>query len=131
MDPDPFKHFDEQQRSYELVGEHREELLAKAREVLTAQPNIEVVALLLEAEAPEARDLRAAEEEAAGRSLAGQVLRYIVPRAMVIEMLKFNAPQALEWLPSSTMPTGGKGLPFAIFTKSGVRFAAAAYGPGG
>lgn len=124
--PDPFEHFEEQQLSHELVAEHREALIADAAEFARQHPDLELVGLILEAGASEAAPLRAALEQATGQSFAGRGFLGVVPRSMVLAILRANAPATLDWLPPSR--TGStRTLPIAVVTKSGFRFAAVSY----
>src|SRR4029450_8629177 len=69
---DPFENFEEQQRSYELLQEHREALVADALELLREHPGLEVVGLVLDADASEASAMRRAFEQATGQNFAGR-----------------------------------------------------------
>lgn len=74
MPADPLQNFGEQQRSYELLEEHRSMLVADAQEMLRVQPALEVVGLILDADASEAGAMRKALESksaAAAESAAG------------------------------------------------------------
>jgi hypothetical protein len=93
MSNDPFENLGEQQRSYELLDEHREALLADARELLLAQPGMEVVGLILDADASEATAMRSALEQATGRNFAGRGFLGVAPRPFVLQLLRANAPE--------------------------------------
>lgn len=123
MTDDPFQHFGEQQRSYELLGEHKDALLAQAQQILQAHPQIEIVGLILDADASEAAAIRTAIEQATEQSHAGRGFLIVVPREVVVQILRANAPAALEWLPPSHGDSGHM-LPLAAFTRGGVRFGA-------
>ena len=127
MDADPFQNFGEQQRSYELLEEHRAALLADALELLREHPDLEVVGLILDADASEAAAFRSAIEQATGQTFAGRGFLGVAPRQFVIQILRANAPATLDWLPASTMPGGDRALPLVASTKQGVRFGAVTY----
>lgn len=71
MPADPLQNFGEQQRSYELLEEHRSMLVADAQEMLRAQPELEVVGLIFDADASEAQAMRNALEQATGNRARG------------------------------------------------------------
>jgi len=127
---DPFEHFGEQQRSHELLGQHRDMLLADARELLREHPNADVVGLILDGDASEAAAMRQELERAAGRSLQGRGFVGVAPRQFVLQILRINAPAMLDWLPASRQD-GVHMLPLAAITKSGMRFGAVRLDPEG
>jgi hypothetical protein len=129
MVTDPFENFAEQQRSYELLDEHREALVADALELLRSHPDMEVVGLILDADASETAAMRTAVEQATGQTLAGRGFLGVAPRSFVTQLLRANAPATLEWLPPSSTREGVRQLPLVAVTKRGVRFAAVACVP--
>ncbi len=122
MEQDPFKNFGEQQRSYELLEEHRQALAADACELLQTNPMLQVVGLILEADASEATAMRAALEQATGQNFQGRGFLGVAPRDFVLHILRANAPATLDWLPASTSAAGELQLPLVAITKHGVRF---------
>ena len=125
MAPDPFENFGEQQLSHELLTEHRDALLADAQELWQAHPELEVVGMILDADAGEAAGMREALERATGQQFAGRGFLGVAPRQFAVQLLRANAPASLEWLPPS-VAEGRKLLPLVAVTKGGVRFAAVA-----
>lgn len=122
MEHDPFENFGEQQRSYELLEEHRLALAADARELLQANPGLQVVGLILDADASEATAMRATLEQATGQNFQGRGFLGVAPRDFVLHMLRANAPATLDWLPASTSAGDVQQLPLVAITKHGVRF---------
>lgn len=120
MPADPLQNFGEQQRSYELLEEHRAALVADALELLREHPELEVVGLILDADASEASAMRQALERATGQNFAGRGFIGVAPRQFVLQILRANAPASLDWLPAS----GARVLPLVAVTKGGVRFGA-------
>jgi hypothetical protein len=124
---DPLEHFGEQQESYEMLEQHRELLAKDAAEIARDRPDLPTVGLLLHAEASEAAPIRAALEASAGRSFAGKGFVGVVPRQLVLDILRANHPAALDWLEQS----GGDGLerklPLLAVTKGGVRLGCVPY----
>jgi hypothetical protein len=126
MDADPFRNFGEQLRAEELLKEHRATLVAEALDVLHASPGAEIVGLILDADASEASAIRKAIEQATGQDLSGRGFLGITPRQFVVQILRANAPDTLEWLPASNSGTA-RVLPLVAITKGGVQCAAADY----
>ena len=62
-------------------------------------------------------------EQATGQNLAGRGITGLVPRELVVAMLRAQAPATLEWLPPSRT-ADGRSLPIAAVTAHGFRFAA-------
>lgn len=124
---DPLEHFGEQQQSYEMLEQHREVLAADAAEIAREHPDLPTVGLILDADASEAAPLRTALESATGQSFAGKGFVGVVPRQLVLDILRANHPATLDWLEQS----GGEGLdrqlPLVAVTKSGVRLGCVAY----
>ncbi len=129
MEQDPFANFGEQQRSYELLEEHRQVLAADARELLQVNPMLQVVGLILEADASEATTMREALEKVTGQSFQGRGFLGVAPRNFVLHILRANAPATLDWLPASTSSAGTTQLPLVAITKHGVRFGVVACSP--
>lgn len=130
MPADPLQTFGEQQRSYELLEENRSMLVADAQEMLRAQPELEVVGLILDADASEAQAMRKALEQATGQNFAGRGFIGVAPRQFVLQLLRANAPASLDWLSASTS-AGARVLPLVAVTKGGVRFGSVPYAAGG
>lgn len=123
MHPDPLQNFGEQQRSYELLEEHRAALVADALEILREHPQLEVVGLIVDGDASEAAAMRKALEEATRQSFAGRGFVGVAPRQFVLEILRANASASLEWLPAASTGSS-RVLPLVAITKGGVRFGA-------
>jgi len=118
---DPLEHFGEQQRSYELLAEHRALLARDAAEIVDQHQEAQPVGLILEADASEVSALRHALEKQTGKCAAGFVV--VLPRKIVLEILRANAPHTLDFLePVSSGP--GRKLPLVAITRHGLRFAA-------
>ena len=122
-DTDPFQHFGEQMRSYEMIEELREPLLADARAFLRDFPEGEPVALIFDADTADAGVLRAAFERSTGSSSGSAGFVGIASREFVLQILRANSPAALDWLPESRRGEQ-RMLPVAAYTRHGVRFAA-------
>jgi hypothetical protein len=123
MDPDPFQNFGEQLRSYEILAEHRAALVADALDLRRDHPDLEVVGLILDADASEASAMWKAIEQATGQSFPRKGFLGVAPRQFILQLLRANAPATLEWLPPSSSG-GAHVLPLVAVTKSGVRFGA-------
>ena len=102
---DPFHHFGEQQQSYEMLEQHRAMLAADAADIARQHPTMQTVGLILDADASEAAPIRQALETASGQSFAGKGFVGVVPRQLVLDILRANHPSALDWLETS----GGEG----------------------
>jgi hypothetical protein len=125
---DPFEHFGEQQQSYELLAEHRTALASDAAELARERPEMQTVGLILHADASEAAAFRAALESASGQSFAGKGFLGVVPRELVLQILRTNHPATLDWLENSGGDVGAtRKLPLVAVTKSGVRLACVEY----
>jgi hypothetical protein len=120
---DPLEHFEEQMRSQDLLMSTGRRSLPRQQEVIGEHPDFDIVGLILEANAPEAGAFRQAMEQATGQSLAGRGLRAIVPRQLVLEIIRANAPVMLEWLPDQGADQQ-RVLPLVAITKHGMRFGA-------
>jgi hypothetical protein len=119
-----FEHFEEQQRSYELLDQHRELLARDAIELAGQYPTAQFVGLIMEADASEAKELRRLLEEATGRKVGTFV--GLVPRKMVLEILRANAPQTLDFLEPASSGRQRR-LALVAVTKHGYRFGAVDY----
>lgn len=122
MDNDPFANLPEQIRAYELFEQHKAALLDDARQLLGEHPDLEVVGLILEANAPEARSIREVIEQASGQEFKGRGFIGLAPRVMLVDVLRKNSPASLEWLPS-TEAGAPRRLAIAAFTTNGVQVA--------
>ena len=120
---DPFENFAEQQSSYEMLEEHRAALAADAAELLREHPALELVGLIMEAEASEAVAFREAFERATGQSFTGKGFLGVVPRELVLRILRANAPATLDWLPPSREGPP-RTIPLVAVTRRGFRFGA-------
>ena len=121
---DSFEHFGEQQQSYELLEEHREALARDAAEVVAQHPEAQPVGLIMDADASEASELRTLLEKQTGQRVAGFL--GVVPRNMVLDILRANAPNTLDFLEPGS---GGakRTLPLVAVTKNGFRFGSVEY----
>lgn len=122
MTQDPFANLPEQLHTYELFEQHKAALLDDARKLLGERPELEVVGVILEFGAPEGATLFAALEKASGQKFQGRGFIGLMPREMLVDVLRKNSPAHLEWLPS---PEAGapRRLAIAAFTKAGVQIA--------
>ena len=115
----PLEHFGEQQQSFELLEAHREQLAQEAAEVVRDHPRAKPVGVIMDADAPEAVELRRVLMEQTQQQVAGFV--GLMPRRVVLDILRANHPAVLDWLEDS----GGDGpmrtLPLVAITKNGVR----------
>lgn len=127
MSTDPLENFAEQQLSFELLAEHRQALLDDALDLVREHPQLEVVGLILDGSASEAAPFQAAFAQASGQSAAGRGFLGVVPRDLVIHILRANAPATLDWLPPSRRQDGSRMLPLCAATQHGFRFGAIAY----
>lgn len=112
MEQDPFKNFGEQQRSYELLEEHRQALAADARELHQTHPMLQVVGLILEADASEATAMRAALEQATGQNFQGRGFLGVAPRSFariprVVAGIEIGRRKATDcpWSPPESLAT--------------------------
>ena len=124
---DSFEHFAEQQLSFELLAEHRQALLEDALDLLREHPEMEVVGLILDGSASEAASFQAVFAQACGLPADGRGFLGVVPRDLVIHILRTNAPATLDWLPPSRQQDGSRMLPLCVATRQGFRFGAIAY----
>lgn len=109
--PDP-----QQQLSIELLEQHREALVADAREILAKQPDAKLVGMILAPDSSEVENFRAALRRA-GQPPAGEVgIVCVVPRAFALAILRANAPATLDWLESDPSK-----LPLFAAMKDGMR----------
>jgi len=116
MAGDPFEHFGEQEESVRMLDEHRDYLLEEARRVRGEQPELRLVGCVFAAESACAVKIRAA-HAAAGQPMAPTAgMVFVMPRAMVLELLRAEVPAQLDWLESDEDK-----LPLLCATKSGVR----------
>lgn len=124
---DPLEHFGEQQESYEMLEQHREVLAADAAEIAREHPDLPTVGLILHADASEAASLRAALESASGQSFAGKGFVGVVPRQLVLDILRANHPATLDWLEQSGGDGPERKLPLVAVTKGGIRLGCVPY----
>jgi hypothetical protein len=115
-DPDPLKHFAEQQQSYEFFGRYRESLVASVPEFLRKNPGQLPVGVVIDGEAREAHALF--RKFGAGTPDPNTVLAAILPRPVIVEGLRTGLPHALDLI----YPNAEGKLPLVAITKNGVRF---------
>jgi len=94
-------------------------LVAEAREFWAEHPDLEQVGLILECSSAEAKPFLVALERAAGKRIEVAGFLGIVPRRFAIDILRNNAPAALDNLPNGKL---GVTLPVLVATRSGFRF---------
>jgi len=118
---DPFEHFEEQERSLDLLQPQQINALKDdARELVAEHPEMQPVGLVFAPDASEAVSMRDAIERATGQSLAGRGFFGVVPREFALAILRANAPATLDWLePPTTGPE--RKLSIVIATKNGFR----------
>jgi hypothetical protein len=122
MDADPFAHFGEQQRSWELLQQHSERLAAAVRRMLRDQPELDVVGLIFDDDAAEAVAMRQSMEAQTGGDVRGPYVG-LTDRDDALRLLRATAPERVEQLPDSHGALG-RMLPLVVVTKGGVRFGA-------
>lgn len=123
MQPDPFLHFAEQQRSYELIEQYRAVLVQDALEILGKHPDADIVGLILDGDTSDAASIRLAMSKATGRDLPPGIAVGTMHRPIVVAILRANAPATLEYLPPMRTAAGLQ-LPILSATKNGYRCAA-------
>ncbi len=121
MADDPFLNFGEQQESYELLEQYREDLAKDAREMLAQNGEEELVGLIVTKDAKEAEALRVLVKQSTGQDHVGRGFAGIAPREFVLALLRATAPLAVEQLPEGWRD-GVRVLPMVVMTKGGVRF---------
>ena len=122
---DPFENFGEQQQSFEMLEQHRELLVREAAEVVREHPGAEPVGVIMDADASEASELRRLLQEQAGQRVAGFV--GVMPRKLVLEILRANHPAMLDWLEESGGDGSQRQLPLVALTRNGVRLGRVPY----
>lgn len=123
MQPDPFLHFAEQQRSYELIEQYRALLVQDALEILRMDPDADVVGFILDGDTPDVASIRLALQKSTGRDHPPGIVLGAVQRAVVVAILRANAPATLEHLPPMRTVAGLQ-LPMVAATRNGYRCAA-------
>lgn len=73
------------------------------------------------ANAAEATSLRAKLQKATGQDFAGKGFIGVVPRSMVLDILRANHPAALDWLEGSGDEGTLRKLPLVAVTENGIR----------
>ena len=121
---DPFEHFEDQQLSHDLIEHNRDALGEEARDFLSENSGVDPVGLILESGAAEARPFLDALEQVAGEKLNVPGFLGVVPRHFAVEILRANAPAALDNLPNGKL---GSTLPVLVATKGGFRFGVVEY----
>ena len=127
--PDPFEHFAEQQRSFELLEEHKETLAAQAAETTARDPRARPVGLILDEGTSELAQLRSALERAGAPPVPKGTMVCVVPRELALKILRTNHPATLDWLDSNEGEHGGHRLPLVAITPGGARLGAIDYDP--
>src|SRR5262245_15833064 len=122
---DLFENFGDQMRSYELLVEHQSILVSEALRFRRTHPEMEVVGLAVDAEAREAVVIQKAIERVSGKNVRGRGgFLGVVPRLVVVHLLRATTPRFLEWLPASTSGRT-RVLTLVAITRRGVRFGSA------
>ena len=122
---DPFENFGEQQQSFEMLEQHREVLVREAAEVVREHPGAEPVGVIMDSDASEASELRRLLQGQTGQQVAGFV--GVMPRKLVLEILRANHPAMLDWLEESGGDGPERKLPLVAVTKRGVRLGCVPY----
>lgn len=128
--PSSFDDFEQQQRSFDVIEQHRAALAAEAVRIAAEAPDAAaagLAGLIVEAEAPEAAALLAAiglPEEARASGFLG-----IVPRELAAAILRDVAAEAVDELPrlEARAAPGMRPLPIVLLTKGGLRLGLASY----
>ena len=117
---DPLDGFYQQLDSERLLKQHGPELLADAREVLAASPEMRVAGLITLPDARDAESLRQALMATTGQDIpAGKLMVGLVPRALVEQVLS-SMWGGTEWREESWQPQ--QVLAVVVSTKDGFRF---------
>lgn len=128
--PSSFDDFEQEQRSFDLIDQHRAALAAEAVRIAREAPDAAVAGLaglIVTAEAPEAEALLAAiglPEEAARSGFLG-----IVPRELAAAILRDVAMEALDELVrlEAKVAAGARPLAIVLLAKEGLRLGLASY----
>jgi len=118
---DTFDEFERQQRSFDLIDQHRATLAAEAARIAKEHPGARMVGLILEADAPEAVEFRRALK--LPNDVAGFV--GVVPRKMALAILGQHAPAELDVEDDATGSM--RKLPILLAAKTGFRVGLAEY----
>lgn len=122
---DTYEEFERQQRSFDLIDQHRATLASEAARIAKEHPGARMVGLILEGDAPEAVEfLRALELP---NDIAGFV--GVVPRKMALDILGQSAPAGLDFVANDTIGPMRK-LPILFAAKTGVRLGLVEYAIG-
>jgi hypothetical protein len=118
---DPFANLEEELAAWELLNENAElleTLVRDAQEILSRSPDAELAGMILDANAPEAAPLCSAIEEVTGQRIRSGFYG-VVPRLMIEQLVRHNAPQLFElWSEGDAAPNGPH-LPVLIATGGG------------
>ena len=114
------------ERAFRPTPEHEAALVEDAIDMLREAPDSKPVALIMLHGAGEATQLASTLSRITGQDLSDKGFFGVVPRDMVLAILRANAPQALDWLSDSPSAEDGpdRMLPLAIAASSGYRFGA-------
>jgi hypothetical protein len=119
---DTYDDFERQQRSFDLIDQHRATLAAEATQIAKEHPGARMVGLILEADSPEAGEFRRVLElpDSIGCFVG------VIPRKMALDILGQSAPAGLDWVADDS---GGpiRKLPILLSAKTGFRFGLAEY----
>ena len=111
----------EDRDSPDRIERDRAALLAEAAVVLRERPDLRIVGMVIEPEAPEAEMFRRQFSEEHHRASLGFV--GIVERHLTVELLGRVAPDLLDWLDDDE-PFAPRQLPVVYFARTGMRTAA-------
>ncbi len=128
--PSSFDDFEQQQRSFDLIDQHRAALVAEATRIAADAPEAAaagLAGLIVTAEAPEAAALLAAiglPEEARASGFLG-----IVPRELAAAILRDVAAEAVDELAhiEAKVAPGMRPLAIVLLARDGLRLGLASY----
>lgn len=125
--PGSFDDFEQQQRSFDVIEQHRATLATEALAIAAEQPHVAIAGLIVEADAPEAEALLTAiglPEEARRTGFLG-----IVPRELAVAILRDVAAEAVDELGriEAKVHAGTRPLPIVLLAKDGLRLGLASY----
>jgi hypothetical protein len=130
MATDPSEQRAQTERSTALLDEQREQLAVEAAELALAHPGQQWAGLVLDGDAPEAGLFRARLEELTGQDLGAWGFAGIVPRELVVELVRAHCPALLDWLPAAGHGPRRR-LPILVVGADGFRAAGVEYEVGG
>lgn len=110
------------------LHETKDLMVREARSVLSRHPDADPVGLLFQRDAPLARGVAEALEEATGRPLRAKGFLGVMPRRLANQILKDEKPDLLEQLAHAP---GGRGssrrLPIICVTRNGAKMLVVGY----